>query len=338
MTTQFVSSGVVSSGIVVTSGNALIVLSGGVASATTVSDGGVEVVHGSAAGTMIASGGLDLLSSGGTTISAVLAGGNGLAAIEIVNSGGTASATTISGGGVEVVSGLAVGTMIASGGQELLSSGGVSDAVRVSSGGVELVMSGGTTISAILAGGNGLAAIEVVYGGGVASATTVNVSGAQVVQGSAGRTRHLWRWTSSMPARSSKQSPTHGVVPGRRAAASPGPITPGLSDQITARAYGFRAPAFGRPRNDGCGLPSATTSMREKSSMRAMSSMRCPTHGVVPGRRAAASPGPITPGLSDQSLPGRMDSGLRPSAGPGMTAAVCGEKRHLWRKRHLCAL
>ncbi len=42
----------------------------------------------------------------------------------------------------------------------------------------------------------------------------------------------------------------HNVVPGRREAASPEPITTNLSDKIATQAYGFRAPAFGRPRND----------------------------------------------------------------------------------------
>ena len=36
------------------------------------------------------------------------------------------------------------------------------------------------------------------------------------------------------------------------------------------------------------------------SSMREMTSMQCPMHSVVPGRREAASPGTITTCLSDQ--------------------------------------
>ena len=42
----------------------------------------------------------------------------------------------------------------------------------------------------------------------------------------------------------------HGVIPGRRAAASPESIATSLSSQTNAGEYGFRAPAFGRPRND----------------------------------------------------------------------------------------
>jgi hypothetical protein len=44
--------------------------------------------------------------------------------------------------------------------------------------------------------------------------------------------------------------PTHSVIPGRGEAASPESIATGLSDQLATGEYGFRAPAFGRPRND----------------------------------------------------------------------------------------
>src|SRR6478736_10247233 len=49
---------------------------------------------------------------------------------------------------------------------------------------------------------------------------------------------------------------------------SPEPIAPRLSDQTQRREYGFRARRFAAPRNDGCGLGTATSSMRETSSMR----------------------------------------------------------------------
>ncbi len=42
----------------------------------------------------------------------------------------------------------------------------------------------------------------------------------------------------------------HNVVPERREAASPEPINTNFSDRIATQEYGFRAPAFGRPRND----------------------------------------------------------------------------------------
>jgi len=68
--------------------------------------------------------------------------------------------------------------------------------------------------------------------------------------------RHLWTEPSSM------HCPNHGVVPGRRAAASPEPITTNLSDQTTTEAYGFRAPAYGRPRNDTLRIWKHASSMR----------------------------------------------------------------------------
>jgi hypothetical protein len=56
--------------------------------------------------------------------------------------------------------------------------------------------------------------------------------------------------------------PTHSVIPGRRAAASPESITTGLSAQITARAYGFRGPSLrSGPGMTSCGLRNAWSSM-----------------------------------------------------------------------------
>jgi autotransporter passenger strand-loop-strand repeat protein len=77
MTTTFVSSGVVSSGVVVTSGNELEVLSGGTADKTTISAGGILQV----------------------------------------DSGGFASNTTDRFGGYDYVYGVASGTIVSSGGQ-----------------------------------------------------------------------------------------------------------------------------------------------------------------------------------------------------------------------------
>jgi|EndMetStandDraft_7_1072992.scaffolds.fasta_scaffold788500_2 autotransporter passenger strand-loop-strand repeat protein len=61
MSTQFVSSGVVSSGVIITSGNQLQILSSGTANATSVTSGGTEQVDfgGTASGTVINSGGYD---------------------------------------------------------------------------------------------------------------------------------------------------------------------------------------------------------------------------------------------------------------------------------------
>src|SRR4029077_9451838 len=59
-----------------------------------------------------------------------------------------------------------------------------------------------------------------------------------------------------------------GALPqGRRRSGAPRSGEPGTHNHEslgsnTTRAYGFRAPAFGRPRNDGCELRIHTSSMR----------------------------------------------------------------------------
>ena len=55
------------------------------------------------------------------------------------------------------------------------------------------------------------------------------------------------------------------------------------------------------------------------------------------GRRAAANPEVITTNTSDKIIARTTDSGLRPSAGPGMTAADCGTGVIYGQRRHLCA-
>ena len=122
------------------------------------------------------------------------------------------------------------------------------------------------------------------------------------------------------------------------------------------------------PRNDGCGLRTATSSMRgdahlwtERSSMppreaeakaviygrsairprftcfvgdvtfaRERHLCAVASTGVIPGRRAAASPETITTIFADQitiRAYGFWTPSLR--SGPGMTAADCGQRRHL---------
>jgi autotransporter passenger strand-loop-strand repeat protein len=94
MTTQFVSSGIVSSGIVVTSGNSLKVLSGGTANATSVTSGGVQQIDagGSAARTVVLHGGFESVVGSATQIT-----NYGSVSID---AGGSASFATVSGGGM----------------------------------------------------------------------------------------------------------------------------------------------------------------------------------------------------------------------------------------------
>jgi autotransporter passenger strand-loop-strand repeat protein len=147
MTTQFVSSGVTSSGAVVTSGNTLEVLSGGTANATNVNSGDIQQVDagGLASATLISSGGTDLV-FGSDTHDQVLAGG-----IETIGSGGVVSAVTGSGlftadsGTLNVLAG---GTLynagVYSGAQLNISSGGTAASLGVSGGGVLNLAAGGT--------------------------------------------------------------------------------------------------------------------------------------------------------------------------------------------------
>jgi autotransporter passenger strand-loop-strand repeat protein len=121
MATTFVGSGIVSSGLVVASGNILEVQSGGTASATTVSSGGLQQVDsgGLASGTVISSGGSD--SVYGTDRSATIDNGGS----ETVSSGGSAAGTTVSSGGFLYLDrgGAATGVTIDSGGTMVISAG-----------------------------------------------------------------------------------------------------------------------------------------------------------------------------------------------------------------------
>jgi autotransporter passenger strand-loop-strand repeat protein len=174
MSMQIVSSGAVSSGIVVTSGNALLVFSGGTASATTVSSGGTEQVlaGGSGFGDTVSNGGA--LGVFGTESSATISSG-GLVAIA---PGGVASATTVLNGGTFVVQsgGVASRTAVRSGGTEQVQAGGSGFGETVNNGGALGIF--GTESSATISNG-GLVAIT---SGGMAGATTVSNGGTLVVQ------------------------------------------------------------------------------------------------------------------------------------------------------------
>jgi autotransporter passenger strand-loop-strand repeat protein len=122
MTTQFVGSGVVSSGVIVSSGNILEVLSGGTADVTSVTSGGIQQVDagGFASGTVISAGGSDTV-FGLDTGATVNSGGR-----EIVFGGGTVSAATVNSGGLLIVEGgrsWLSGASINSGGTLVLSGG-----------------------------------------------------------------------------------------------------------------------------------------------------------------------------------------------------------------------
>jgi autotransporter passenger strand-loop-strand repeat protein len=120
MTTTFVSSGVTSSGLVVTSGNVLEVLSGGSAAVTSVTSSGTLLVDvgGVASGTIVSSGGSAAVS--GTDSGATIAGGGS----ETVFGSGSANATTVSSGGFLIMEGGSISGVAINAGGTFIDSGG----------------------------------------------------------------------------------------------------------------------------------------------------------------------------------------------------------------------
>src|SRR5262249_17888886 len=145
---------------------------GGVASGTTVSSGGVQIVSedlngtfGSAIGTVVGSSGTLIVSSGGIASGAIL---NDLAAVQIISLGGIAIGTVVSSGGQAIVSsGTASGTVVSSGGSAVIFAGGTASATVILTDGSEVVSLGGLDISGTLSGS------ETVFGT-VSSATIGN--------------------------------------------------------------------------------------------------------------------------------------------------------------------
>jgi autotransporter passenger strand-loop-strand repeat protein len=118
-------SGQVENGAVLLSGSTLTVHSGGAANGT-IDSGGKDIVFGTAAGTTVNNGGL-----------------------EVVQSGGFAGGATIDGGGGGIVQsgGMETGATVLAGGYALVRSGGMDSAVTIN-GGLFEVASGGSTSSA----------------------------------------------------------------------------------------------------------------------------------------------------------------------------------------------
>ena len=157
------------------SGGSAVVSSGGVASASFVVGGGVEVVdkHGKMHDTTVGSGGSAFLSSGGSGTSTTLSGGFGAVF------GGTADGTTVQKGGTEFTahSGTASGTSVGSGGAEYASATGALSGTRVD-GGFDAVYGGAATSSQVVSGA------EYVADGGVASGAVVGSGGIEYVYAS----------------------------------------------------------------------------------------------------------------------------------------------------------
>lgn len=96
----------------------------------------------------------------------------GGACVSTISAGKTVTGTTISAGGTQTVRGNAVSTDILSGGQQVVSKGGIASGTTVSNGGLLTVLSAGSTVSAVVSSGG----TQYVSSGGTASGTLV-VSG-----------------------------------------------------------------------------------------------------------------------------------------------------------------
>ena len=156
-TTINISAGVTSSGLTVSSGTNLVVLSGGTISSTTVSSGGTVYI-----------------SKGGTDSATTLAGGT-------LNVYGSDVSATVTSGGLESVysGGIATGANVRSSSFLFVQNGG-SAVGTTDSGGVYRVYSGGHSISTTL-----INASEIVSAGGTESAATISPGGTLNVYGSA---------------------------------------------------------------------------------------------------------------------------------------------------------
>ena len=137
------------SGTIVNSGGLQVVESAGIANNTTVSSGGTQFVYGIASGTAILAGS-QVIEGGGTAISTVVSSAGGM---QTVNAGATASGTTVSTSGMQLVEsgGLAVSATV-SGEQDVF---GSAAATLVGSGGTQ-VLEKGAAAGATIVGSGGL--------------------------------------------------------------------------------------------------------------------------------------------------------------------------------------
>src|SRR5581483_10144918 len=95
--------------------------------------------------TRVASGGSQVVSSGGTAIKTIVSGGTlssggttvSSGGTQLVSAGGSVTSTTVESGGHQVVEGFASGTLVSNGGTQFVSSGGtaIGTVLRLSSGG-----------------------------------------------------------------------------------------------------------------------------------------------------------------------------------------------------------
>src|SRR5262245_25142485 len=149
-----------------------IVLSGGLASGTTINSGGEqEVSGGTVSAAIINNGGNQGVVSGGVAVGTIINSGGA----ELVISGGTVVSTIVNSGGRQTLfsRGTAVATVVNSGGTQnvggFLFGGGTASGTIINSGGLQNVSGGGKAVATTIHGGG----LEVVGFAGTASGTTV---------------------------------------------------------------------------------------------------------------------------------------------------------------------
>jgi autotransporter passenger strand-loop-strand repeat protein len=170
---QVISRGVSSSGLVISAGDQLEVLSGGSVHATTVIGGGTTYLCAGAQASRVtvSSGGVEFVQSGGFASGTVLSAGG-----HDVNYGRTVATLAVLGASATVGSGgKDSGTIVHSGGAEIVLSGGTASGTVVRSGGIQSVKVGGATFGTVLSRGK-----EYVSSGGLAVGTIISGGGSVV--------------------------------------------------------------------------------------------------------------------------------------------------------------
>src|SRR5262245_20707707 len=121
MTTFKVTSGETDFGFKLNAGDVINVFAGGLAIVTVVNNGALENISGIASGTTVSAGGNEVVFAGGTASGTTLA----FDGAQTVRAGGVASATTVGSAGIETVFGSVIDTKVIDGGLMIVSAGGV---------------------------------------------------------------------------------------------------------------------------------------------------------------------------------------------------------------------
>jgi autotransporter passenger strand-loop-strand repeat protein len=134
----------------------------GSASGTVISSGGEEIVAASDSGAIVSNGGLQVIWGGGVANGAQLLSGG----TELVY--GSASGTVISSGGEEIVAASDSGAIVSNGGLQVIWGGGIAYGAHILSGGTQEVY-GSAVATTVSSGG-----FEQVFAGGAVNGATIS--------------------------------------------------------------------------------------------------------------------------------------------------------------------